>query len=72
MLCIVNESLYFTYRELRKPFGRIHFAGTETSHKWSGYMEGAVQAGERASREVRKFGPCFGLAAIFAGMLYNV
>ncbi|KAI8514220.1 hypothetical protein Bbelb_085440 [Branchiostoma belcheri] len=39
---------------LREPFGRIYFAGTETATHWSGYMEGAVQAGERAAREVRK------------------
>ncbi|XP_060065516.1 amine oxidase [flavin-containing]-like [Ylistrum balloti] len=39
-------------RELRKPVGRLHFAGTETSTQWSGYMEGAVQAGERAAREI--------------------
>lgn len=32
---------------------RIYFAGTETATHWSGYMEGAVEAGERAAREVR-------------------
>lgn len=37
---------------LRVPFGRIFFAGTETSYRWSGYMNGAVEAGERAAREV--------------------
>lgn len=37
---------------LRVPYGRIFFAGTETSYKWSGYMNGAVEAGERAAREV--------------------
>uniref|UniRef100_A0A674BIN8 Amine oxidase n=1 Tax=Salmo trutta TaxID=8032 RepID=A0A674BIN8_SALTR len=36
---------------LRKPVGRLYFAGTETATEWSGYMEGAVQAGERAARE---------------------
>uniref|UniRef100_A0A670YUE2 Amine oxidase n=1 Tax=Pseudonaja textilis TaxID=8673 RepID=A0A670YUE2_PSETE len=39
-------------RILREPVGRIFFAGTETASEWSGYMEGAVQAGERAAREV--------------------
>ncbi|XP_072913755.1 amine oxidase [flavin-containing]-like isoform X2 [Hemitrygon akajei] len=39
-------------RVLREPFGRLYFAGTETATKWSGYMDGAVQAGERAAREV--------------------
>uniref|UniRef100_A0A8C9WCU6 Amine oxidase n=1 Tax=Scleropages formosus TaxID=113540 RepID=A0A8C9WCU6_SCLFO len=39
-------------RIYQKPFGRLFFAGTETATKWSGYMDGAVQAGERAAREV--------------------
>jgi monoamine oxidase len=37
---------------LRIPVGDIHFAGTETSPVWNGYMEGAVLSGERAAREV--------------------
>jgi monoamine oxidase len=32
--------------------GRIHWAGTETSTYWTGYMDGAVRAGERAAAEV--------------------
>ncbi|KAF7250943.1 Amine oxidase [flavin-containing] B [Varanus komodoensis] len=39
-------------RVIRQPAGRIYFAGTETATQWSGYMDGAVQAGERAAREV--------------------
>ncbi|XP_058656568.1 amine oxidase [flavin-containing] A-like [Ammospiza caudacuta] len=39
-------------RIIRQPVDRIYFAGTETATQWSGYMEGAVQAGERAAREV--------------------
>uniref|UniRef100_F6Q6A2 Amine oxidase n=2 Tax=Ornithorhynchus anatinus TaxID=9258 RepID=F6Q6A2_ORNAN len=39
-------------RVIRQPEGRIYFAGTETATSWSGYMEGAVEAGERAAREV--------------------
>ncbi|XP_060090152.1 amine oxidase [flavin-containing] A-like [Heteronotia binoei] len=39
-------------RIIREPAGKIYFAGTETATKWSGYMEGAVQAGERAAREI--------------------
>ncbi|CAG2251770.1 MAO [Mytilus edulis] len=38
--------------ELRTPVGKMYFAGTETATEWSGYMEGAVQAGERSAREV--------------------
>lgn len=37
---------------LRKPCGRIHWAGTETARIWCGYMEGAIESGERAAEEV--------------------
>ena len=37
---------------LRAPVGRIHWAGTETSTYWNGYMDGAVRSGERAAIEV--------------------
>lgn len=37
---------------IREPIGRIHFAGTETSTYWNGYMDGAVRSGERAAAEV--------------------
>jgi monoamine oxidase len=37
---------------LRPPVGRIHWAGTETSTYWNGYMDGAVRSGERAAAEV--------------------
>ena len=36
----------------RQPVGRIHWAGTETSTYWNGYMDGAVRSGERAAQEV--------------------
>lgn len=36
----------------REPVGPIHWAGTETATAWRGYLEGAVQAGQRAAREV--------------------
>jgi monoamine oxidase len=36
---------------LRAPTGRIHWAGTETSTYWNGYMDGAVRSGERAAAE---------------------
>ena len=39
-------------RQLAKPVGRIHWAGTETSNYWAGYMDGAVRSGERAAAEV--------------------
>ena len=37
---------------LREAVGNLHFAGTETSGEWKGYMEGAVRSGERAAQEV--------------------
>jgi len=37
---------------LRAPIGRQHWAGTETATEWSGYMDGALQSGERAAAEV--------------------
>jgi len=37
---------------LRAPVGRIHWAGTETSPIWNGYLDGAVRSGERAAAEV--------------------
>jgi monoamine oxidase len=39
-------------RWLRRAVGRVHFAGSETSDYWIGYMDGAVRAGQRAAREV--------------------
>src|SRR4051794_4872713 len=37
--------------KLRAPVGRVHWAGTETSGFWNGYMDGAVRSGERAAAE---------------------
>lgn len=37
---------------LRRPHGRVHWAGTETAEAWIGYIEGALRSGERAAREV--------------------
>lgn len=37
---------------LREPVGRVHWAGTETSDIWGGFMDGAVRSGERAAAEV--------------------
>jgi monoamine oxidase len=36
---------------IRAPFGRIHWAGAETSDYWNGYMDGAIRSGERAASE---------------------
>ena len=38
---------------LRKPTGRIFWAGTESAKRWCGYMDGAISAGERAATEAQ-------------------
>jgi monoamine oxidase len=37
---------------LTEPWGRVHWAGTETATFWNGYMDGAVRSGERAAAEL--------------------
>jgi monoamine oxidase len=39
-------------RALRAPCGRIHWAGTETATKWMGYIDGAIESGERVAEEI--------------------
>jgi monoamine oxidase len=41
---------------LRVPFRRIHWAGSELSDYWIGYMDGAVRSGQAAAKEVLKKG----------------
>jgi monoamine oxidase len=41
---------------LREPVGRIHWAGSECSSVWNGYMEGAVRSGEQVATEVAVLG----------------
>jgi monoamine oxidase len=37
--------------EIRRPVGRVHWAGTETATVWNGYMDGALRSGDRAAKE---------------------
>ena len=37
---------------LREPVGRVHWAGTETSSAFHGSINGAIESGEWAAREV--------------------
>lgn len=37
---------------LRAPVGRLHWAGAETGVRWTGYLDGAVESGERTATEV--------------------
>lgn len=40
---------------LARPHGRVLFAGEHTSLRWQGYMNGAVESGQRAAAEVHAF-----------------
>jgi monoamine oxidase len=37
---------------LSQPLGRVHWAGTESATTWNGYIDGALESGERAAREI--------------------
>ena len=37
---------------LRAPVGPLHWAGSETARRWTGYIDGAVESGQRAADEV--------------------
>jgi monoamine oxidase len=37
---------------LSRRVGRIVFAGEHTSERWQGYMNGAIESGQRAAREL--------------------
>ena len=39
-------------RLIREPFGRIHWAGTETATASHGAIDGAVRSGDRAAAEI--------------------
>lgn len=39
---------------LTRPCGNIHWAGTETSPVWNGYIEGAIRSGERVAEEINR------------------
>jgi monoamine oxidase len=50
---VMPPGVWIAYGEaLRAPVGRLHWAGTETATVWMGYMDGAIQSGERAAAEV--------------------
>lgn len=37
---------------LARPAGRVVFAGEHTSQRWQGYMNGAIESGQRAAAEI--------------------
>jgi monoamine oxidase len=47
------DSLRFN-KVLRAPHSMVHFAGTETAHEWKGYMDGAIDSGQRVAKEVKR------------------
>lgn len=38
-------------RATREPFMNLHFCGTDTATEWQGYMDGAIQSGQRVANE---------------------
>lgn len=51
--CLMTTGGWTEYGDaLRAPIGPLHWAGAETATVWNGYMDGAVQSGERAASEV--------------------
>ena len=38
--------------ELRRPEGRIHWAGTEMATVSTGFMDGAIESGKRVAKEI--------------------
>ena len=49
---VMTEARVDVTEVMRKKHGSLHFAGTEMSDAWRGYMDGAVRSGEQAAREV--------------------
>lgn len=39
-------------RWLRTPVGPLHWAGTETATRWTGYIDGAIESGQRAAADI--------------------
>ncbi|CAK8685069.1 unnamed protein product [Clavelina lepadiformis] len=52
-VCMMQPGcLKYFHQALRRPFYSVHWAGTETAQKWTGFMDGAVESGIRAASEV--------------------
>lgn len=50
---ITNKGILSKYKsEFIKEHGNIYWAGTETGNEWMGYMEGALESGERVSQQI--------------------
>ncbi|KGB78817.1 monoamine oxidase [Cryptococcus deuterogattii 99/473] len=55
--CPVTATGAFTLYgdSLARPHGLVHFAGSELSDVWKGYMEGAIISGRNTAKEVLEF-----------------
>lgn len=52
-LSVISCSAMKDYaRATREPFMNVHMCGTESATEWIGYMNGAVESGERVANEV--------------------
>ena len=51
-ICPFSPGTLAQVEDLRKPEGRIHWAGTELATVSTGFMDGAIESGKRVSGEV--------------------
>ena len=51
-MCILPPGVLSQISDLRKPEGRVHWAGTEMATVSTGFMDGAIESGKRAAEEV--------------------
>ncbi len=51
-VCPFSPGALSQIEDLRKPEGRIHWAGTEMATVSTGFMDGAIESGKRAAAEV--------------------
>lgn len=49
-----RKGWFSRYPDMAKAEGRLFFGGSATAHGWHEYIDGAVEAGLRAAREVRQ------------------
>ena len=51
-MTLTGRSRLYCRLALRQPFGRVHWAGSETATISYGAMDGTVHSGERATSEI--------------------
>ena len=50
--CFRPGQLTGSLRELQRPEGRLAFAGGDIADMWGGYIDGAIESGMTAARDV--------------------